>query len=178
MEHMNKKNEMKMRKLNEEREYLENISRKEQQEEDRKKIERLKRISETMNEYKEMVSHNPEGRIRKNKFEDVKINTYGVSGKDYGKDVFNRSNYNDSNSNLNNPLTNGNYLQKEKTLNRNATMSPQVNNVKKLVNYDPNNYNPVKEDYITKIQKMEQQKMYKDFLDSQVKKINLKFKFL
>jgi hypothetical protein len=57
-------------------------------------------------------------------------------------------------------------------------MSPQVNNVKKLVNYDPNNYNPVKEDYITKIQKMEQQKMYKDFLDSQVKKINLKFKFL
>ena len=58
---------------------LDNITRREKQEDDQKNLEKIKRNNETMNDYKEMISSQGDPRIRKNKFDDVKINTYGVS---------------------------------------------------------------------------------------------------
>lgn len=191
-----KKNELKMQKINEERQYLENVSKREQLEEDKRKLEKMKRISDTMNEYNQMLTNKPNnGRLKKSKFDDVKINTYGVSTRGNQSDGMNgfgdftnnvtdnlvgNVNYNPTTNNIGggsnysnnvgtypNSFGNNDFYQREFNMNKKASLSPRANNVKKLVNFE-NNYNPSNDDFMVKMQKMEQQKMYKDYLDSQV----------
>lgn len=157
-----KKNEMRLQKINEERQYLENLNKREQFEEDKRKLEKLKRISDTMGEYNQMISNKPDGRLKKSKFEDVKINSYGVSFRNpQNEGISTNVTANQSNQNFGND-----YFQREYNINRKASLSPRANNVKKLVSYDNSGYN--NDDYMQKAQKMEQQKIYKDYLDSQV----------
>lgn len=140
-----RKNEIRSKKVEEEREYLENVFRKEQQEEDKKKLEKINRINVTMNEYKEMINHQGDPRLRRHKLEEVKINTYGVN-----------LNQDNLNKNLERNSSSPHYLNT-------VTNVSQNNNNIQFDNYqDKNNFN------LNRFQKIEQQKLYKEYLDSQV----------
>lgn len=163
-DHMQRKNDLRTRRINEEKEYLDNIHRREQLEEDKRRQEKQRRVHETMNEYNEMVSHLPDGRIRKGKFEDVRINTYGVSlgsNNNHSQSLSNQLNQQNNNSNN---FENQN-LAKSVTV---ATPSSKGENHKSNFQtaslYDDN--------YI-RMQKLDQQRMYKSYLDSQVKFLKL-----
>jgi hypothetical protein len=161
-DYMQRKNDLRTRRINEEKEYLDNINRREQLEEDKRRQEKQRRVHETMHEYKEMVSHLPEGRIRKGKSDDVRINTYGVS---FGNKI-NQSQSQSQNSQL--PI-NSNYLDNQ-SLTKSSTIHSIPTPSSKGENYK-NNFqspSPYDENYI-RMQKLDQQRMYKNYLDSQVK---------
>jgi hypothetical protein len=164
LDHMAKKSEIKMQIKNEEREYMENFNRKIQQEDDKKNLEKQHKINERMNEYNLMCNMKGDPRIKRNKYEDVKLNYYGVNV------VPNENNLGNLITNMNNPLNNNNYSEKEFNLNKKYAVTPQTDQIKHIVSHENNNQE--KEEYNTRIQKVEQQKLYKEFLDSQVKYFN------
>jgi hypothetical protein len=158
-DHMQRKNDIRTRRINEEKEYLENVNRREQLEEEKRRQEKQRRVNETMHDYKEMVSHLPDGRIRKGKFEDVRINTYGVS---LGNKV-NQSNQFQNNIQIK-PISNN--LDSQNFNNSPTMPTPNAGGENLKNNYQSQ---PPYDDNYMRMQKLEQQRMYKDFLDSQVK---------
>ena len=64
LDHHQKKSDTRTKRVNEERELLDNFNRREQQDEDRRKLEKYKRVTETMNEYKELMSHKHQSRLK------------------------------------------------------------------------------------------------------------------
>jgi hypothetical protein len=88
---ISKKNEDKMMKRNEDRMRIESIMQKEREDQERLRMEKIKHMNDVKSEYHNLMNKKNEERgIRKNKFEDVKINTYGV-------------NFNNNNQNINFP---------------------------------------------------------------------------
>ena len=182
LDHHQKKSDIRTKRVNEERELLDNFNRREQQDEDRRKLEKYKRVTETMNEYKELMSHKDQTRL-KPKNNEVNFNTYGVSVKSGVSQNLQNLNQNFS------PQVNAPFLQ---------NYHPQVN-APFLQNSHPQNYNVQNLNEIfpnlntnnlpsesenssirtfgsndmSRVQKHEQQKYYKDYLDSQVIITNL-----
>ena len=68
---------------------------------------------------------------------------------------------------MNNLNNNGNFIQNDRDLNHKISLSPKANNLVKISGNE-NSFFPSNDDYMMKMQKVEQQKLYKDFLDSQV----------
>jgi hypothetical protein len=176
-DHYNKKSEMKMRQLNEERTYLENMNKRHQQEEDRRKLEKFKRVTDTMNEYKDMMSHKDQSRY-KGKKNEVNINTYGVSMREVNPDNSSQQNFQiqnnqeNFNGDVNYEFKNNNNLIQDKFHVQGSSSSdfPGNQNYSEFLNknFGNNNYDN------SRFQKHEQQKSYKEFLDSQVIKYLIK----
>jgi hypothetical protein len=147
-DYISRKNEVKSKKLREEREYIDNINKKNEEEKLKIQEDKMRRINQTMGEYNS-IKQEPSRLFQRSK--EVRFNTYGVGS---------------SNPLLNNqqqqPLNQKDFFQHEQDLNKNARLSPKADKVNQL--FHPNQEY---ENYV-KNQKMEQQRLYKDFLDSQV----------
>ena len=82
-----RKNENKAQHKNEDRMRIESIIQKEKQDQELRRMERLKNANEMMNGYNSLMNQKTERGLRKNKFDDIKINTYGVN---YNHDISNK----------------------------------------------------------------------------------------
>lgn len=177
-DHLAKKNENKNLKRNEERMRIESIMQKEREEQERKRMQKIKHMNDMMSEYNNMISKKGEDRsLRKNKFEDIKINSYGVSSNKNNNEMREFENIPNNinsnafvvpndlnsqveymNSHLNNTGSNNilfNYL-----IGFNIKADTHIN---PITHKNINNY-----DEFVRNKKYEQQKTYKEVLDSQV----------
>jgi hypothetical protein len=169
MDFANKKQVNKAQRIMEERAYLESLNQKEQLAEDKIKIEKIKKVSERMDEYTKLLNQKNEDRhLKKSKYNDININTYGISYQNSNtmtnynpnRELNNNNNYRD------NLVNNGNFNpNSEVAFNQKVSLSPKVSNIGKLIG---DNVNKNEYDYAMRSQKYEQQRMYKDYLDSQV----------
>jgi hypothetical protein len=181
LEQVSKKNEMKMQKINEDRMYLDNIMQREKVEAERKQMEKMRKINETMGEYNEMLTRkNDNPLLKRSKFEDVRINSYGVTPSNMNmgnlnSNMNNNFNYNNNNNNnYPNDFT-SNLEYNKKSL---SPRGPRESVIKNFIfNHDSTNSNlnnpyvnnkVTDYDYMKRTQKMEQQKLYKNSLDTQV----------
>ncbi len=141
LEHERRKNETKQKQLIEEKAYLDSLKIREDEHYERQKMERMQRINNEKLDYKQSVQKIDT--LRKNKFEHVNINTYGVR-----KHIPNhRGNTMDQPSNV------------EPFQQPNRASSPLRHEVSNNFTDYGNNGGSVR---------VEQQKMYKDYLGTQV----------
>jgi hypothetical protein len=179
-DHYNKKNEMKLRQMNEERMYMENMNKRQQQEEDRRKLEKYKRVTDTMNEYKDMISHKERYRGKKN---EVNFNTYGVSMREANpenaspQNMQNAQNVQQNFNGLSYEFNSGNIEPGLERIQAHAQVEaqgssnlnhPPNENYSEFFNKNFGNNNSINNFDNSRLQKHEQQKSYKEFLDSQV----------
>jgi hypothetical protein len=165
-EHLYKKNELKIKKLNEEKEFLDNFNKRQQLEEEKKKFEKYKKVTETMNEYKDFMNNKDYTRLGKGKRNDVNFNTYSV--RTYRPDMQPNLNYQQNYPNFSNQNEIHNNNQ-----NINQNTYPVQNNYPKIeddkfFNSDHRNLGNLNNDS-DRVHKQEQQKYYKEYLDSQVR---------
>lgn len=203
-----KKQEDKLKRIQEERSYMEQINQMNSNFNDQRNQEKQKRISEAMNEYGNVL-RNDTGKLyngqKLRNYDNVNINTYGVSSNtnnvkfqnninnnissnnnfsvnvDNIKDTNNTSNidvnnqYNFNNNNLELPV-NGN-LNGKNYMDINYNYQPAYNptlykDTRNVLSHSPTNLgfqNKEKYEQITRTQKVEAQRTYRDYLDGQVK---------
>ena len=147
MDYAAKKYECKNQRINEERSYLENLNKKEQMEEDRRRLEKIKRTSEAMNEYNQLVNMKRDGILRRSKVDDVKINSYGIGSNQMANSANNSIVFSQGND--------VSFYQRECDLNKKVSLSPQANNVKKLVNLEDRNLYWQNDNLLMKMQKLQ-----------------------
>lgn len=155
----NKKNDDKMRRIQEERSYIEKLNKEHEQENNKRQMEKQKRINETMGDYYNAFNRKEQERLQKfSKNPNFSINNYGS----------NINNYQDPMNRMNNPnFTVNEQNSIERNLNQKLTTSPKANNMDSIL--DRNKFQNLSDhDYRIRSQKVEQQKLYKDFLDGQV----------
>ena len=138
-DHQNRKITLQNQKIQDERNYLNEIEKKEQMEMDKKKLEKIRMMSQSKSDYLQMMNQKEEEKRRKGKY-DVNINTYGAKiNKEYENNI---NNYHESNDiGYKVPITKKFEIQ--------------------------NNYSDAY-DIEIKTKKQDQQRMYKKFLDNQV----------
>ena len=159
-----KKNDLRLRKLNEEKEMIDNLNKREQQEDDRKKFEKYKRVTDSMNEYREFWNNKEQNKVKGRKGE-VNFNTYGVSLRGGQHEMQNsKNNYKITNSfdqTDQQNFQNQNQIYSQNNFTNNYQLSTNPHEL-------DNSSNFIRSNGLTRLQRQEQQKSYKDFLDSQV----------
>jgi hypothetical protein len=124
-----RKQEERNKRLQEEKQIMDNMRRIQEEEATRKQMEKMKRIQESMNEYHQVMNRKEQERKNFTKFHDVNINNYAIR----------------------------------------QPMPPKENIVPPSNEMRPN-YQEY--EHMVRNQKLEQQQMYKNYLDLQVYIIN------
>ena len=100
-----RKEEDRRRRIEEERDYMENAEKREREEQNRNRRDKIRQINDERREYKKMLNNKAENHLLVSKNRDVVINDYGY----YINPVKSHSvNYNNNNNNNNN-YNNNNY---------------------------------------------------------------------
>jgi hypothetical protein len=140
---LKRKQDEKTRVMQEERQHLQLLEQRYQDDNRKKHMDKLKRISDSMGEYNQIVKDKEANKFF-TKHKEVNFNTYAI------KNVNNANN----NNNINNA-------------NSNPPSEIGINNNNLEAEYTGERRNNAEQDFING-QKLEQQKMYRNFLDGQV----------
>lgn len=164
-EHQNKKQADRQRKIIEEREYLHQIDQRENERDDRMRLEKIRKINEHMGDYQRMLQHQQPPKFR-SRISDVKINNYGynVAGNNSSYQELPR-NYSAEPSQYQ-PVSNSFNTQSSRDCPpKDIDLVRRGDNMGNYLT-DKQNEGEVNNYYMN--QKNERQKYYKELLDSQV----------
>ena len=166
MQRRQRKDDYNIQEKQSDKNFIEQIKRRNEEENSKKNFEKQRRINENMQEYNLFWLKKDEERKNKfTKFQDVNINNYPINNGNF--DDINNNNYQNLNPNLN------------YNANSNIYSNNNLNNPNNRVDFDSkkDHLNPIMNpDYIgirriddlEKNKKMEGQKIYKNMLDAQV----------
>lgn len=152
-EFQTRKNEERNKRIQEERSYIEGLNLKDREEMNRVQVEKQKRINEIMHDYQNTANYQNSNKFNRNN-KNIEINT-GT----YGAGI--------ERTTPQNPNIHEEQYTRERTLDKHASLSPKRSNMNMILERDKFN-NLSDYDYKVRSQKVEQQKMYRDYLDGQV----------
>lgn len=164
MQRRQRKDEYVFQEKQSDRDFIEQIKRRNEEENQKKTFEKQRRINENMQEYNQFWQKKDEERKNKfSKFQDVNINNYAVNNT-------NNNNYQNSNQNLNynsNPYGNNvGYNSGNTNPNIRVDFDSKKDHLNPIMN--PDYIGIRKIDDLAKNKKMEEHRIYKNMLDAQM----------
>ena len=167
LDYENRKKQERQRKIQEEREYLAQTQKREMELEDRLRYEKMRKQTEAMEDYKRMLQQE-QNKPRFSKIGDVRVNNYGYnpnnSMRTYQTEP--EQNYNNNINNQNN--YNNSYQEPERQMSPSDKERSMIRREDHMRDFLTDRQNEREIQSYFQRQKENQQRYYKEFLDSQV----------